>query len=119
MLEPEFGIKVNCIAPGLIRTPLWTAHPEKLRWVDDSHDTWIEPEEVADAIIDAMVDPKINGGDVIEVVKDARRMVKTYGDLGPKGRGTSVSKGQEEISKLMKELKKLKGEKMGYMEGFT
>jgi 3-hydroxybutyrate dehydrogenase len=32
-LEPEFGIRVNAVAPGVVKTPIWTQ--DKLRLVDE------------------------------------------------------------------------------------
>jgi 3-hydroxybutyrate dehydrogenase len=29
-LEPAFGIRVAAIAPGIVKTPIWTADPEKV-----------------------------------------------------------------------------------------
>jgi NAD(P)-dependent dehydrogenase (short-subunit alcohol dehydrogenase family) len=44
------GIRVNGVAPGLIRTPLWTDHPEIMTLVDFSKDEWATAEEVAEGM---------------------------------------------------------------------
>ena len=48
-LEAAIGIRVNGVAPGIIRTPLWTEHAEKMQMVDEAQ-VWVEPEEVAEAL---------------------------------------------------------------------
>ena len=58
--DPNINVRVTAVAPGVIKTPLWTDNPEKLRWVADS-DAWITAEFVADAMM-ALV-----GQDEIEV----------------------------------------------------
>ena len=45
------GIRVNGVAPGVIKTPIWTEHPEKLRLVDEKQDKWVEPSEVAEQML--------------------------------------------------------------------
>jgi hypothetical protein len=75
---------VNGVAPGIIKTPLWTDHAEKLRFMDESQDVWVEPEEVAE---------------VMEVLKDKSRHVEWRMDPGPEGPGATLAnreKGDEE-----------------------
>ncbi|KAJ5104586.1 Short-chain dehydrogenase/reductase SDR [Penicillium alfredii] len=49
-LDKDLGIRVTAVAPGVIKTPLWTEHPEKLKMVDGS-DEWVTPEEVATVML--------------------------------------------------------------------
>ena len=44
------GIRVTAVAPGVIKTPLWTDNPEKLRLVQTG-DVWVTPEYVADTMV--------------------------------------------------------------------
>ncbi|KAF8248127.1 NAD(P)-binding protein [Wilcoxina mikolae CBS 423.85] len=44
-MEGVFGIRVSAVAPGVIRTPLWEEHPEKLKMFEEGKDVWVEPQE--------------------------------------------------------------------------
>lgn len=84
------GVRVNGVAPGLIRTPLWTEHPEKISMVGEM-DSWVEPEEVAEAMRRCCVDDAVGGGVVLEVLKGRTREVGWRNDPGPEGPGAEVS----------------------------
>ncbi|KAH8901522.1 NAD(P)-binding protein [Thozetella sp. PMI_491] len=93
-------IRVNCVAPGVIKTPLWTEHPEKLKWIDPERDEWVTAEDVADVMLDLVQKPEYVGGTVLEVGKDQVRKVEVLNDPGPKGAGHTVSaakRGEEEV----------------------
>jgi NAD(P)-dependent dehydrogenase (short-subunit alcohol dehydrogenase family) len=82
-LEPELGIRVAAVAPGIIRTPLWTDNPVKLQMFDEENDVWATPEEVAVAMLRLVTEPGLKGGTVLEVGKEQTRVVECYMDPGP------------------------------------
>lgn len=85
------GIRVNGVAPGLIKTPLWTEHPEKLQVIDEERDSWVMPEEVAEVMLRCVEDDAIGGGFVMEVLKGTSRNVQALNDPGPSGPGSAAS----------------------------
>ena len=94
------GIRVNGVAPGIIKTPLWTDHPEKLKFVDEKQDVWVSPAEVAVAMLKLLEDQTMVGGIILEVGHNHNRIVNLLNDPGPSGSGVAVSSltvGLEEV----------------------
>jgi hypothetical protein len=91
-LDPRLGIRVNGVAPGLIKTPLWTDHPEKMTFVDEGKDEWATPEEVAEAMVRCLEEEGLAGGTVLEVGAKQTRKVEQVNDPGPSGPGHTVSR---------------------------
>lgn len=89
-LEPKLNIRVNAVAPGIVKTPIWTT--DKLAWVDEEVDIWITPLQVAQVMLDLIQDPKNVGGTVLEVGADKIRSVQELNDPGPQGKGHTVGK---------------------------
>ncbi|PVH96717.1 NAD(P)-binding protein [Periconia macrospinosa] len=91
-LEDKLGIRVNGVAPGIIKTPLWTEHPEKLAFLDAAKDEWATPEEVAEGMLRCLEDSALGGGTILEVGAKQTRLVQALNDPGPSGAGHSVSR---------------------------
>ncbi|KAF2469445.1 NAD(P)-binding protein [Lindgomyces ingoldianus] len=91
-LDAALGIRVNGVAPGVIKTPLWTEHPEKLTFLDQEKDEWATPEEVAEAMVRCLEEPGLGGGTILEVGAKQTRKVAQLNDPGPSGPGHTVSK---------------------------
>lgn len=98
-LDEMYGIRVTAVAPGIIKTPLWTDHPEKLKMINDS-DTWVTADEVAEVMLALVQQNKVSevigasetsnegklfdveGGTILEVSKKVRN-VAPFNDPGP------------------------------------
>ncbi|WKT41340.1 Short-chain dehydrogenase/reductase SDR [Fusarium oxysporum f. sp. vasinfectum] len=95
----KIGVRVNAVAPGLVRTPLWTEHPEKLKYVNEGQDEWVTPQEVAEAMLLCVESDKYPGGTVLEVGKNNTRCVQLFNDPGPdtsgQSKGVSISNTEE------------------------
>ena len=85
------GMRVNGVAPGVIKTPLWTEHPEKLKLVDERQDDWASTEEVATAMLKMLEEETMVGGTILEVGHNQTRIVQALNDPGPSGSGNTVS----------------------------
>lgn len=91
-LESRLGIRVNGVAPGVIKTPLWVEHPEKMTFLDESKDEWATPEEVAEAMLRCVEEEELGGGTILEVGAGQTREVQQLNDPGPSGKGHTVSR---------------------------
>ncbi|KAF5724791.1 15-hydroxyprostaglandin dehydrogenase [Fusarium mundagurra] len=103
------SIRVTAVAPGVIKTPLWTEHPEKLAWIDIAKDEWVEPEDVALAMLSLVEKDEYVGGTVLEVGKGQTREVHILNDVGPSGSGHTVSglgKGIDEVWEILSQTKR-------------
>lgn len=82
-LEEQMGIRITAVSPGLVRTPLWMDHPEKLHNIDQEQDGWITPLEVAEAMLSCVEGNEHLGGTILEIGKDHTREVQAVNDPGP------------------------------------
>ncbi|VUC29421.1 unnamed protein product [Clonostachys rosea] len=106
-LEPEYGIRVAAVAPGIMRTPMYLENPDKLASIDMQKDSWLEPAQVAEVMLglierniigsrigdynsDTQTIP-ITGGTILEVAGGEIRAVAPYNDPGPTGPGALAS----------------------------
>lgn len=85
-------IRVTAVAPGVVKTPLWTDNPDKLYWVSEGKDLWITPEDVAERMLELVTKEEYVGGTVLEVAgAGVTRKVQVLNDPGPSGPGTFTS----------------------------
>lgn len=82
-LDEKHGIRVSAVAPGVVRTPLWEEHPEKMAYIDPERDGWVTPDEVAVAMLRCVEEEGLVGGTILEVGKDRTRCVQALNDPGP------------------------------------
>lgn len=82
-LDGQHGIRVGAVAPGIVRTPLWVEHPEKMVYLDPEQDGWVTPDEVAVAMLRCVEEEGLVGGTILEVGKDRTRSVQYLNDPGP------------------------------------
>ncbi|KAF4124693.1 Short-chain dehydrogenase, partial [Geosmithia morbida] len=88
-LKGELGIRSGCVAPGAVRTPMWSEDPSKASMVDESID-FSEPEEIASAMYDLVVDENLGSGTIYECTKaNGTRVVPEFNaPPPPAGSGT-------------------------------
>lgn len=66
----QIGIRVCAVEPGVIKTPLWTDHPEKMSLLDDDQ-VWVEAIDVAQAMLRCCDDDDIRGGTLMTMKKSS------------------------------------------------
>lgn len=73
--DADESIKIVCILPGMVSTPLWTG--EQAKHVNSqfsyTDDVCITPEQVAEAMQELIESPKYKGGALLEVKKGELR----------------------------------------------
>ncbi|KAG5941361.1 hypothetical protein E4U53_007424 [Claviceps sorghi] len=86
-LEPAMNIRVNAVAPGNVRTPIWD---DRLAWIQEGVDQWVSLDQVVSVIVDLITNKDHVGGTVLEVVVDRVRPVTEFNDPGPSGAGAAI-----------------------------
>ena len=105
VLEPACNIRVNAVAPGMVRTALWD-DAKRADWIDEEKDRWVSADRVAGVMVDLVTKPEYVGGSVWEIALDSIRRVGLLNDPGPdlSQPGISISNlhlAQEDLQQLM------------------
>jgi 3-hydroxybutyrate dehydrogenase len=79
-LEPKYGIRVNAVAPGLVKTPIWPE--DRVAWADEKVDVWIGTERIAEVMLELIENQEYVGGTVLEVGCESVRKVAVLNDPG-------------------------------------
>ena len=122
-LEELHGIRVAAVLPGVVKTPLWTEHPEKLKMIRQQGgdaDEWVTPEETAEVMLRLVKDNStsstisgggdevpIRGGTCLEVLVDYVRDVPLLNNIGPNAPGVpgaSVKDRQKQRDDILERL---------------
>ena len=81
-----------------VGSPLFTEHPEALKFLDTSKDLLLPPEAIARAMFALLTDPSYKPGTVLEVCDiDKWREVALLNDPGPSGPASTSSRKSEAI----------------------
>jgi NAD(P)-dependent dehydrogenase (short-subunit alcohol dehydrogenase family) len=106
-LEPKLNIRVNAVAPGRVKTPLWTK--DNLTWVNQDSDRWVTTQQVAEVMLELVTNEENVGGTILEVGGAGVRIVGRVNDPGPQGKGLS----SEEVADATANVYKLIGANYG------
>ncbi|TGO36560.1 hypothetical protein BHYA_0121g00210 [Botrytis hyacinthi] len=75
-------VRISAVAPGLIKTPLWTENPEKMAFLREDNPDWVTPEVVAETMLELIESEEYPGGTILEV-GTVKRKVEVFNDPGP------------------------------------
>lgn len=85
--DAEEGVKVVCLTPGVVRTPLWTPGEKGdinlLKDFNYHPATILEPDAVAQAAVELVERGVYGGGTVLEVTTDGTRVVPEWNVAPP------------------------------------
>lgn len=82
-MEPAYNIRINAVAPGNVKTTLWTDAGRDVYHDEQKGDVWVTPDRVAKIMLDLVTKPEYVGGSVWEVSFDSVRKVEMLNDPGP------------------------------------
>ncbi|RFU26298.1 hypothetical protein B7463_g10053, partial [Scytalidium lignicola] len=110
-LESKCGIRVACVAPGSIKTPLMLEDPRVSSWLNPQKDYILDPAVVASAMMAVVenTEDKYPAGIILEVTEaeeEKWRLVPLYNNPGPQGRAGKISNkddGLKDIEKILEQ----------------
>lgn len=81
-------IKIIAICPGVVSTPLWTHRADNFsKQMGYSDEMGITPEEVAEAMLELIQDGKYEGGTLMQIDKEGKRLAESAQAVPLKGEG--------------------------------
>ncbi|KAJ5539626.1 NAD(P)-binding Rossmann-fold containing protein [Penicillium frequentans] len=101
-------IRVNAVAPGCIKTPLWTESRDR-HMFDEEKDEWVTPEWVAENMLQLVLNPDYKGGTVLEVGVAVRK-VELLNDPGPLEKGNTLGNRKVSEDEVWENLRGLSGQ---------
>ncbi|MCJ1232790.1 sedoheptulose-7-phosphate:D-glyceraldehyde-3- phosphate transaldolase [Varicellaria rhodocarpa] len=79
-LDQALGIRVTAVAPGVVKTPLWTDNADKMAYLKET-DEWVTPDFVAEVMVDllekdeveVLASPPVLGGTTTAAVEPGNK----------------------------------------------
>ncbi|KAI9719761.1 MAG: hypothetical protein M1812_003249 [Candelaria pacifica] len=108
------GVKVVCICPGAVETPLWTDREDKMSQFSFRDMPSNTPEEVAKAMADLVQDGQYDGGTVLEITVAGTRVIPLWNidppaSGGSSGRGAPQEMMQKAVAPIVDKMKRERG----------
>lgn len=106
-LRDQLGIRVSAVAPGSVKTPLWTEDPDK-KAMQGEKDVAMEPEEIANAMLELCENPEYGDGTILSALKDGTNVVPLFNNpppANPDASGLTVSGYQQMERDIYQKLK--------------
>ncbi|KAI9871104.1 MAG: hypothetical protein M1830_003306, partial [Pleopsidium flavum] len=107
--DPLEGVKVVCICPGIVKTPLWTDRPEKMAQWSVSDVKSMTSEDIAESMLDLIENGKYGGGTVLKHDTDTKEAVKFENAIMPSAGGDQMAAFKERLDQPIREM--MKGER--------
>ncbi|KAM0812936.1 hypothetical protein AB5N19_12927 [Seiridium cardinale] len=100
-LRDEMGIRIGAVAPGAVKTPMWMEDPHKAAMLTGAEKSiLIEPEEVAQGMLELCDNPEYGNGTILEISRGHRRVVPLY-NADPPSRLKAAVPGFFEAEKVL------------------
>ncbi|MCJ1486202.1 hypothetical protein MMC06_006378 [Schaereria dolodes] len=95
--DQEEGVKVVCICPSIVKTPLWTASPDQMAQYSFNEAYALTPEAVAEAMLELVQDGQYGGGTVLRIAMEGKEVVAFEDGAGGKLPGADM----EQVRKML------------------
>jgi NAD(P)-dependent dehydrogenase (short-subunit alcohol dehydrogenase family) len=95
------GVRITTICPGLVKTPLFTLEPEKMKQFSFADDKALLPEQVAEKMLEMLQEPGFTCGTIVEITPWGSRLIPEWNVAPPSGKGTGAELDAAEAMSLM------------------